>query len=50
MTEKIQTEDEYREAVKRFLEICNIMNNPTISAELFRLIELLEEYENKNCF
>jgi hypothetical protein len=49
MVEKIESEEDYRVALARFLEICNIPKDPILVDEFFRLIELLENYEKENC-
>ncbi len=49
MIEQIETEDDYREALKRFLEICGAPKNSEEEKELFLLMNLLEKYERKNC-
>lgn len=47
--EEIFTEDEYREALKRFLEICDAPENTPESEELEQLITIMEIYEQENC-
>ncbi|MBN1820948.1 MAG: hypothetical protein JXR31_13800 [Prolixibacteraceae bacterium] len=47
--EKLQTEDDYREALTRFIEICNAPQDSAHTEELFKLIKLLEKYEKDNC-
>ncbi len=47
--EEIFTEDEYREALKRFLEICDAPENTPESEELEQLIIIMEIYEHENC-
>ncbi len=49
MFEKLVTEDDYREALKRFIEICGAEEGTPESAELLKLISLLEIYEQENC-
>ena len=49
MQEKIVTEDDYRDALKRFLEICETPKNAEEVEELFILMDLMENYECKNC-
>ena len=49
MLEKLETEEDYREALARFIEICNAPQDTPQAIELFRLIELLEDYEKENC-
>ncbi len=47
--EEIFTEDEYREALRRFLEICDSPGNTPESEELEQLITIMEIYEQENC-
>ena len=49
MPEKLITEDDYREALTRFMELCCIPEDSPYKVEFFRLIELLEDYEKENC-
>ncbi|WP_340113302.1 hypothetical protein [Maribellus mangrovi] len=49
MITEIETEEDYREALNRFLQICNIPKNEKEEQEFFRLSKLMEEYEEKNC-
>ena len=49
MITKIETEDDYREALNRFLEICNIPKNDVEMTEFELLMNLLEKYERENC-
>ena len=46
---QIETEEEYREALKRFLEICSAPKNLEEEKELYLLMDLLEKYERNNC-
>jgi len=46
---KIETEDEYREALKRFLEICGCIANSKEAEELKKLMVSMEAYEQENC-
>lgn len=49
MIETLFTEDDYREALKRFLEICDAPKcSPEIN-ELEKLMYLMEIYERDNC-
>ncbi len=43
------TEDEYREALKRFLEIFDAPDDTPEAEELVQLIIVLEIYEQDNC-
>jgi hypothetical protein len=49
MADKLETEDDYRKALNRFLELRCIAEGSPHTEELFRLISLLEEYEKQNC-
>jgi hypothetical protein len=49
MTEKLETEDDYRNALKRFLELCTVPEDSPYAGELLELIEELEDYEKVNC-
>lgn len=45
---EIFTEDEYREALRRFLEICDVADDSPEAEELELLITVMEIYENEN--
>ena len=45
---EIFTEDEYREALRRFLEICDAPDDSPEAEELELLITVMEIYENEN--
>ena len=49
MLERIETEEEYREAVRRLLEICESNENSNENDELVLLMYLMEKYERENC-
>jgi hypothetical protein len=49
MPDKLETEDDYRKALNRFLELSCIRENSLFKEEFFGLIKLLEEYEKENC-
>ena len=49
MMEVIFTEDEYREALKRFLEICDTPDQTAEAEELEQLMIIMEIYEKDNC-
>ena len=49
MKEVLFTEDEYREALKRFLEICDAPENTPEAQELEQLMTIMEIYERENC-
>ena len=47
--ETLFTEDDYREALKRFLEICDAPENSPEADELDKLMYLMQMYEQENC-
>jgi hypothetical protein len=49
MFERIETEDDYREAMKRFLEICDAPGDSNENEELTVIMYLMEKYERENC-
>jgi len=49
MIKTLFTEDEYREALKRFLEICDAPDYTDEADELEQLITVMEIYEQENC-
>ncbi len=49
MLYSIETENDYREALKRFLEICEPQADTNESLELDLLMTLMEKYERENC-
>ena len=49
MMETLFTEDDYREALKRFLEICDAPENSREANELEQLMDSMQEYEQENC-
>ena len=49
MMETLLTEDEYRQALKRFLEICDTDDNTPEADELDQLMIVMEIYEQENC-
>ena len=46
---EIQTEDDYRDALNRFLEICAAPKDDTEVREMYLLMSLMEKYERENC-
>ena len=48
MIEKINTEEEYREALKRFLELYNIPASSPLLLTKVMLAQALEEYEKSH--
>ncbi len=49
MIDAIETEEEYRKALLRFLEIGEAPKNESEAVELILLIKRMEEYEEKHC-
>jgi len=49
MIETLFTEDDYREALKSFLEICDAPECSQEINELEKLMYLMEIYERDNC-
>lgn len=49
MNERLITEEDYREALRRFIEIMENENETIDENELLRLIDLMENYEYENC-
>lgn len=49
MMDTLFTEDDYREALKRFLEICDAPECPQEIFELEKLMYMMEVYEKDNC-
>lgn len=47
--EVIFTEDDYREALKRFLDICDTPDDTPEAKELEKLMIVMEIYEQENC-
>jgi hypothetical protein len=50
MHEMIFTEDEYRKAIMRFLEICDAEPGTPEHEEALLLTKLMEDYENLSCY
>lgn len=50
MSERIFTEDDYRKAIVRFLEICDAEPDTIEYEEALTLTRLMEEYENLSCY
>lgn len=50
MRERIFTEDEYRKAIVRFLEICDAEPETPEYQEALELSAKMEEYENLTCY
>jgi len=49
MDYQINTEEDYREALSRILEICDVRKNESELKELYVLMDLLDKYERDNC-
>jgi len=49
MNYDIITEDDYRDALKRFLEICDAPKNEDEVKEMYLLMAEMEKYERNNC-
>ncbi len=47
--ERLETEEDYRDALRRFLEILENEMDEDKEEELARLIWLMETYEYENC-
>jgi hypothetical protein len=50
MHEIIFTEEEYRKAIMRFLEICDAEPGSPEHDEVLLLTKLMEDYENLSCY
>jgi hypothetical protein len=49
MIYEIETEDDYQQGLKRFLEISNGTMEEDDLKELYVLMALMEKYERENC-
>lgn len=49
MLDRINTEDDYRQALKRFIEICGSQKNSDELDEMLVIMDLMEKYERENC-
>lgn len=49
MNERLESEEEYREVLRRFIDIMENNEGQTDEIELLKLIRLLELYEYENC-
>jgi HTH-type transcriptional regulator/antitoxin HigA len=49
MKQILFTEDEYRDALKRFLDICDAEDGTPEADELEQLITIMEIYEQEHC-
>jgi antitoxin component HigA of HigAB toxin-antitoxin module len=46
---QIETEDDYRDALKRFMHLCESDKTDEEIEEMFLLIDIMEKYERANC-
>jgi antitoxin component HigA of HigAB toxin-antitoxin module len=46
---KIETEDDYRDALNRFIELCKANKTNDDLGELLLLTNLMEKYERAHC-
>ena len=49
MNYELKTEDDYRDALNRFLLICEAPKNDDEVKEMYLLMHLMEKYEKENC-
>lgn len=49
MIYEIETEEDYQDALKRFLEICASQKDEEELKEIELLMVLMEKYERENC-
>jgi len=49
MIHEIETEEDYQQALKRFLEIAGNPRNSEEENEWYLLMKLMEKYEQNNC-
>lgn len=49
MIYEVVTEDDYQQALVRFLEICKEPKNTTEVKEMYLLMDLMSKYERANC-
>lgn len=49
MIYEIETEEDYQQGLKRFLEICAGPKNSDEEQEMYLLMALMEKYERDNC-
>lgn len=50
MHEPILTEDDYRKAIRRFLDICDAEPGSPEHEEALQLSAKMEQYENYSCY
>jgi len=46
---QIETEDDYRDGLKRFMHLCDSDKTEQEIKEMFLLIDMMEKYERANC-
>ncbi|MBN1340004.1 MAG: hypothetical protein JXA03_11815 [Bacteroidales bacterium] len=46
---KIETDDDYRDALNRFIELCKTQKTNDDLNELMLLTSMMEKYERANC-
>lgn len=49
MMYEMETEEDYQEGLKRFLEICGSPDSEDEVKEMYLLMNLMEKYERENC-
>lgn len=49
MIYEIETEEDYQEALKRFLDICDNPKDTNEVKEMYLLMDLMGKYERNNC-
>jgi hypothetical protein len=49
MIYEIETEEDYQQGLKRFLELCNGIKDDEELKEMYLLMALMEKYERENC-
>ncbi len=49
MIYEVETEEDYQQALLRFLEICENQKGTCDVKEMFLLIDLMGKYERENC-
>lgn len=49
MLDKLVTEEDYRRALKRFIELCSSRETEQDLKELLVLMDMMEKYERENC-
>lgn len=50
MYDPILSEDDYRKAIRRFLDICDAEPGTPEHEEAIHLSKLMEQYENYSCY